>query len=70
MGGLTGGDIFCVSVLCRQEVSNDEVCIGIVLFLFVILSEKGKVMCTYSWSGMPRDNNILRKPFIKDITTR
>ena len=54
----------------RQEVSIDEVCVGIVLFLFVILSQKGKVMCAYCYSGMPRDNNTLRKPFIEDITIR
>jgi hypothetical protein len=54
----------------RKEVSNDEVCVGIILFLFVILSQKGKVMRAYHCSGMPRDNNTLRKPFIEDITIK
>jgi hypothetical protein len=57
-------------VLRKQEVSNNEVCVGIVLFLFVILSQKDKAMCSYRLSGFPRDNNILRKPFIEDITIR
>jgi hypothetical protein len=65
-----GGDIFCVSVLRRQEVGNDEVHVGTVLFLCVILSQKNKVMCTHYMLGMPRDKKILREPFIEGITIR
>jgi hypothetical protein len=62
--------MFCVTVLLRQEVDGDEVPIVSVLELCIILSQKDKVMYTNRLVGMPRDNNILRKPFMEDITIR
>lgn len=59
-----------ITVLFKQEVDGDEVPIVSVLELCIILSQKGKAMYTNLLVGMPKNNNILRKPFMEDITIR